>query len=188
MHRVGLHLDGQHHRHGDLPLQLHTYHCATWPGGVPVCWAVRPFVSLLHFGLSLLQQAFCLVRCQLVNVLYPSPLLALSDALYLHLLSPAAVVADSGWSSLLSGLMIQSSASSDDKKASGKCECLCLMHADSCSALLADISGRCECVLCVTEMLGLLDCQWADGRMMVCVLPGVCVDYQCDQACVKSEC
>lgn len=73
------------------------------------------------------------------------------------------------------------------KEASRKCECLCLMHADLCSALLADISSRCECVLCVTQMLGLLHCQGGDGRVVVFVLPGVSVGYGSEQAWVKSE-
>lgn len=73
-------------------------------------------------------------------------------------------------------------------KASGKFVCVCvrLMHTDLSTALLADISRQCECVLCVTQMLGLLHCQGGDGRVVVFVLPAVFVDYQSDRALVKS--
>lgn len=39
------------------------------------------------------------------------------------------------------------------------------MHTYLCSALQAWF----ECVLCVTQMLGLLDCQRLDGQMVVLV-------------------
>ncbi len=133
--RVGLHLDGQRPRHGDLPLQLHTHHLAMRPGGLPVCRAVLPSAGLLRIGLARLQQAFCLVCCQLdflisiwrKNVTYPSPSLALSQWLILdpcvHLLSPVSrldprqvlLQIPAGPLSSSRGLMIQSSASSDEK-------------------------------------------------------------------------
>lgn len=55
-------------------------------------------------------------------------------------------------------------------KASGKCECVCV------GPVLcpppADVSSWCECVLCATQMLGLLGRRGGDGRMVVFVLPG----------------
>lgn len=76
--RVGLHLDGQRHRHGDVPLHFHAHRLAARP--------VRPAAGLLRVGLALLQRAFCLVCCQLdflipisrKKAMYPSPWPALS--------------------------------------------------------------------------------------------------------------
>lgn len=36
-----------------------------WPEGLPPSWPVQSSVDLLHAGLSVLRQAFCLVCCQL---------------------------------------------------------------------------------------------------------------------------
>lgn len=81
-------------------------------------------------------------------------------------LSPAGV-ADTGRSAVLSGLMNQSSASSHDKGLWKVCVCgTCALPPP------ADVSSWCECVLCATQMLGLLGRRGDDGRMVVFVLPG----------------
>lgn len=154
MHWVGLHLNGQCHRHEDVQLQLHPHHRALWPRRIPASRLVRPSVPPLP------GQAFYLVGCQLdflisiskKDAVHPLALgcfVCVPDAAYLHLLSAAGVVADtSGWSPFLLGCV------PCDGKASGKG----LVSAVSAPSL-ADVGSWREGVLCATQMLGLLGCQ-----------------------------
>lgn len=180
---VGLHLDGQGHWHGDLPLYFDT-HPAPWPGALPLC--------ILLICLPLLRwQDFCLIGRQLdflmsisktrmewyipLCVILGSPqwllfslkLLLLVLLLLLQMVSGPLPPPGCWWSKAVS---------SDDDSLWKVWVCVSLIHTGLRSTLLADISSRCECVLCVTQMWGLLDCQGGDGQMVVFVQWGVCVD------------
>lgn len=60
---VGLHLDGQRHRHGDVPLHFNAHHHVAGPRELFTCWLARLSVSLLHSRV-VVQQGFCLACCQ----------------------------------------------------------------------------------------------------------------------------
>lgn len=93
------------------------------------------------------------------------------------LYSQPVLLADTGWSALF--LLRAGDSELLMMKASRKC--VYQMQTGLCSAVPANISSRCECVLCVTQMLGLLDCQGGDGWMVGwMVVPGVCVDSSFD--------
>lgn len=77
----------------------------SWPPPPPACFWSCPLPACLC---DQYLQKGCDVSLALAAI-------SVTDAQYPYLLSPAGVVADTGWSAVLSGLMNQSSASCDDK-------------------------------------------------------------------------
>lgn len=111
-----------------LACPLHRPPASNWPPPPP------PTSFLSHPPPAWLPDRYLQIGCNVSLAL--ACFVSVSDAQYLHFLSPAGVVADATWSAVLSGLKNQSPPWSDDKGVwkAWVCVCVLLMHADLCSA------------------------------------------------------